>query len=223
MISIQWPIFSSLPELTNPPNKTGSANPSRAAEPHLASTLPLRPDPDQPPPILPLRPCTLRSWGAMAVAGAEEGDGAAAGGRSSSPARPRVYPWPGPASSPPSAITTTSTLPHSPHAPTMVSRGCRRWLAPLHPLAILLLLRSGIPWSDRRPREAAAHALLPQREPAATSSRSRRGLAEGGRPTAHRRLHDDLLTNSAATTRLSFQSSSASLFSYHFETLFDYD
>jgi hypothetical protein len=70
---------------------------------------------------------------------------------------------------------------------------------------------------------AAAHALLPQREPTTTSPRSRRGLNEGGHPTARMRLHDDLLTNSAATTRLGFHSSSASLFSYHFQTLCDYD
>jgi hypothetical protein len=89
----------------------------------------------------------------------------------------------------------------------MASRGCRRWLGSLHPLAVVLLLlavvaaaAAGAAGSPDRTAPSRPPLVLPltlsyPNASRVASSRSRRGLAEGGRPTARMRLHDDLLTN----------------------------
>uniref|UniRef100_A0ACD5V0R0 Uncharacterized protein n=1 Tax=Avena sativa TaxID=4498 RepID=A0ACD5V0R0_AVESA len=90
----------------------------------------------------------------------------------------------------------------------MASRGCRRWLGSLRPLAVVLLLLSvAVAGSPDRTAPSRPPLVLPltlsyPNASRAASFRSRRGLAEGGRPSARMRLHDDLLTNGYYTTRL---------------------
>uniref|UniRef100_A0ACD5YRF2 Uncharacterized protein n=1 Tax=Avena sativa TaxID=4498 RepID=A0ACD5YRF2_AVESA len=90
----------------------------------------------------------------------------------------------------------------------MASRGCRRWLGSLRPLAVvLLLLAVAVAGSPDRTAPSRPPLVLPltlsyPNASRVASFRSRRGLAEGGRPSARMRLHDDLLTNGYYTTRL---------------------
>ncbi|KAF7007745.1 hypothetical protein CFC21_022653 [Triticum aestivum] len=92
----------------------------------------------------------------------------------------------------------------------MASRGWRRPLASLPALALALLLlavaaaAAGSPdrTAPSRPPLVLPLTLSYPNASRVASSRSRRGLAEGGHPSARMRLHDDLLTNGYYTTRL---------------------
>ncbi|CAM0906563.1 unnamed protein product [Alopecurus aequalis] len=91
----------------------------------------------------------------------------------------------------------------------MASRGCRRWLGSLRALVVVLLLlavaaAAGSPdrTAPSRPPLVLPLTLSYPNASRVASFRSRRGLAEGGRPSARMRLHDDLLTNGYYTTRL---------------------
>ncbi|CAM0906564.1 unnamed protein product [Alopecurus aequalis] len=84
----------------------------------------------------------------------------------------------------------------------MASRGCRRWLGSLRALVVVLLLlavaaAAGSPdrTAPSRPPLVLPLTLSYPNASRVASFRSRRGLAEGGRPSARMRLHDDLLTN----------------------------
>ncbi|KAM3365013.1 hypothetical protein ACQJBY_015019 [Aegilops geniculata] len=92
----------------------------------------------------------------------------------------------------------------------MASRGWRRPLASLPALALALLLlavaaaAAGSPdrTAPSRPPLVLPLTLSYPNASRVASSRSRRGLADGGHPSARMRLHDDLLTNGYYTTRL---------------------
>ncbi|KAM3384566.1 hypothetical protein ACQJBY_008917 [Aegilops geniculata] len=92
----------------------------------------------------------------------------------------------------------------------MASRGWRRPLASLPALALALLFlavaaaAAGSPdrTAPSRPPLVLPLTLSYPNASRVASSRSRRGLAEGGHPSARMRLHDDLLTNGYYTTRL---------------------